>query len=1145
MNSENPRQNLDDSTEGHADPNASTCEPIGKLRDQIDVANESHGEQSKRVGKYKLLQKIGEGGMGVVWMAEQEEPVRRRVALKLIRASIADKQVIARFEAERQALAMMDHQNIAKVLDAGTTPQGAPFFVMELVNGIPISEYCDRNKLTPNERLELFVPVCRAVQHAHQKGVMHRDLKPSNVLVQMYDGEPVAKVIDFGLAKALQHQTKLTDKTMFTEFGQVVGTLQYMSPEQATMDALAVDTRTDIYSLGVMLYELLVGSTPVESYTVRNNTLLQVLDVIREKDPPKPSHRLSSSKESVKTVSDLRKIQPSRLKKILEGELDWIVMKCLEKDRTRRYATAGEFAQDIVNYLEGGTVLARPPSMVYQLRKFARKNTGLFVSLVTIGCVLLAGIGGTTFGLIKANQKTEEALEKNRIAVQKTSEAESERRRANTELERAVLNERLASENLEKAKIERAEREITSNHDLDRAFRLLDECSSKRGSWEWNYLMRRLDGPSSSLAIHQKGLWSAEFSPDGSKAVTASIDGTMCIWDIDSGLQKQVLAIPNITTSSGSQFSIRPWIFLLRQLGVFDQLGLQVPPIMRACFRPDGRRIASGSFSIKLTKLLPPTFDFRQSKGVVTQWDPVSGNAVSHYSKQVGIVMSVVYSPDGQRIASSTINPQNSFHVWDAGSLDTIHVFRGHRGTVHRVAFLGRQKLIVSVDSFGDMKLWRDETFKELKTIKAHGAPIIDVVSSPDGMSMATASQDGKIKIWSLPDCECVGELTGHLGAALGVDYSPDGKLLVSAGYDKTVRVWDPVDEELLITLRGHTDVVWTARFDERGEKILTSSFDNTARIWDGAKVSETEARATAELKGHRGKPNSIRLSPNEKYWATSSWDQTINVWSAETGKLEKSFDIFEAPAWGLEFKPDSSVLAAVSWDGSVAILDAEKKQVVKKLVGHTAAVHGVAFSQDGDRMVSAGFDGRAIIWDTSTWERISTCEGSIFPIYCAEFSKDGRFVYTGGTDRKVKLWNAKNGEFIRQLGEHKAVVHDLELDQEGRTLYSASWDNSIKSWSLDLQTGIGGLLNTIKAHHEPVNAIRLSPDGKILASASDDKTVRFWHPQTGVQVRKPVYHRGAVWGIAFTPDGKTLATNCWSTEVGTQLIPLEERNKN
>ena len=326
-----------------------------------------------QIGPYKLLQKIGEGGMGAVWMAQQEKPVKRRVALKLIKPELASDEFIARFEAERQALSMMDHPNIARVLDAGTSEQGEPYFVMELIKGVPINKYCDQNKLNIDERLELFVPVCKAVQHAHQKGVLHRDLKPNNVLVTLYDGKPVAKVIDFGLAKAIDHTHQLTDKTMFTEFGKVVGTLQYMSPEQAEMSALDVDTRTDIYSLGVMLYELLTGSPPLDRQTLGQNALLQVLALIRETEPPRPSDRLSSSGDLITGISEQRQIAPTRLRQILRGELDWVVMKALEKDRTRRYETASGFADDIERYLTNDPVLARPLQQVIEsVNSFAR-----------------------------------------------------------------------------------------------------------------------------------------------------------------------------------------------------------------------------------------------------------------------------------------------------------------------------------------------------------------------------------------------------------------------------------------------------------------------------------------------------------------------------------------------------------------------------------------------------------------------------------------------------------------------------------------------------------------------------------------------------------------------------------------------------
>jgi serine/threonine protein kinase len=326
-----------------------------------------------RVGPYKLLQQIGEGGMGTVWMAEQERPVRRMVALKIVKPGMDSAAVVARFEAERQALALMDHPNIAKVFDGGAADGGRPYFVMELVKGIPITRYCDENRLTPRERLELFVPVCQAVQHAHQKGIIHRDLKPSNVLVASYDGRPVPKVIDFGVAKATGQ--KLTEKTLFTGFGALVGTLEYMAPEQAEFNALDIDTRSDIYSLGVLLYELLTGSTPLTRQQLKEAALTETLRLIREKDPPKPSTRLTTS-DALPSISAQRRTEPAKLARLVRGELDWIVMKALEKDRARRYETANGLGRDVQRYLRHEPVEAGPPSHWYRLRTWARRNGG-------------------------------------------------------------------------------------------------------------------------------------------------------------------------------------------------------------------------------------------------------------------------------------------------------------------------------------------------------------------------------------------------------------------------------------------------------------------------------------------------------------------------------------------------------------------------------------------------------------------------------------------------------------------------------------------------------------------------------------------------------------------------------------------------
>jgi hypothetical protein len=411
-------------------------------------------------GRYKLLEQIGEGGMGTVWVAEQTQPVRRKVALKLIKAGMDSKSVLSRFEAERQALALMDHPHIAKVLDGGTTESGRPFFVMEYVKGVPFTQYCDDARLSIAERLALFVPVCQAVQHAHQKGIIHRDLKPSNILICLYDGQPVPKVIDFGLAKAM-HQP-LTEHTLYTAHGMMVGTPLYVSPEQAEFNNLDVDTRADIYSLGVILYELLTGTTPLEKQRFKQAAWQEMLRLIKEEEPPRPSARLSSS-GSLPSVAAQRQLEPVKLTKLVRGELDWIVMKCLEKDRSRRYETANGLARDIGRYLHDEPVDACPPSTGYRLRKFVRKHRAGLGMAAALAVLLLLGVAVSTWQAVRATRAEAAALA-SLAETEKARAAEAEQRQL---AEAAEQNARAAAEAEKKAKETAQTREAETRAVLD------------------------------------------------------------------------------------------------------------------------------------------------------------------------------------------------------------------------------------------------------------------------------------------------------------------------------------------------------------------------------------------------------------------------------------------------------------------------------------------------------------------------------------------------------------------------------------------------------------------------------------------------------------------------------------------------------
>ncbi len=395
------------------------------------LAADLAGAVGTRIGRYKLLQKIGEGGCGVVYMAEQEEPVRRRIALKVIKLGMDTKSVIARFEAERQALALMDHPNIARVLEAGATETGRPYFVMELVRGVKITEFCDVNHLDTRQRLKLFIQICHAIQHAHQKGIIHRDIKPSNILVTLHDGVPVPKVIDFGIAKATH--TPLTDKTLFTAYEQLIGTPAYMSPEQAEMSGLDIDTRSDIYSLGVLLYELLTGKTPFDAAELMKSGLDAMRRTLRETEPHRPSVRVHTLQGGELTATaQHRQVEPFRLVSLLSGDLDWIVMKALEKDRTRRYETANGLSMDVQRHLNHEPVVARPPSRRYRLEKLVRRNQGVFAAIGAVAVVLLAGLGTSTWLYLKTREGERQQSQLRQMAEQARDNEMKLRRQAET-----------------------------------------------------------------------------------------------------------------------------------------------------------------------------------------------------------------------------------------------------------------------------------------------------------------------------------------------------------------------------------------------------------------------------------------------------------------------------------------------------------------------------------------------------------------------------------------------------------------------------------------------------------------------------------------------------------------------------------------
>jgi WD40 repeat protein len=1077
-----------------------------KVVQQNDVGATIEGSASiegpgTRIGRYELLDLIGEGGMGLVYLAEQKEPVRRKVALKIIKPGMDSKQVVARFEAERQVLALLDHPNIAHVFDAGATAAGRPYFVMEYVKGLSITQYCDQNKLNIEQRIKLFRQVCEGVHHAHQKGIIHRDLKPSNILVSVHEDRVVPKIIDFGIAKATMQP--LTDKTVFTYQGQLLGTPEYMSPEQVDLATQDIDIRSDIYSLGVVLYELLAGVLPFERESLARLGFAEVQRTIREQEPASPSSRLSGLGEQAKAIAESRRTQVVPLARRLHRELEWIPLKAMRKDRCRRYRSAAELADDVQNYLDGNPLTAGPETAAYRVKKFVRRHAGSVATAALIAVTILLGLVISTAMYLRA----EDARQKEATARAQAEQATKKEAAARTEAEQAKEKETVARTQAKQAeKVAEEQRKLAEQRAEDyrrslyvnsiqlvdakyregntrRVRELLAACPNDLRGWEWNRLnyirdesIMTLTGTSGESTIPVLGkddcIYAAILNPDGKRIVSGHLDGTIRVWDSATGGK-------------------------LKEFHAHDQ------PLWTIAASFNGQYIFSGS-----------------SDKTIKVWDTENFEESKTLQGHEGPVFCIAVSPNTELIASLAWG-EKVLRVWDVRIGSELMTLGDRKSDLERIVFSPNGKRIISGDNAGDVRTWDVATGEELMAIHAYPDSVSCLAVNSDGSKIASFSDTDKmIKVW---DAQTGIQLASFHGGREQVieslAFSPDGKYIVS-GWGNHIKIWEIETGSELRTLRGHEGWLTSLAFTRDGKQIVSSSWDGTTKLWDVSRDHEATRLMVAQGALYS---ISIAFSPDANRMASNT-DGMVKVWDidacVELMTLHRSVTRPHRTG-STTFSPDGRLIGATIPGGTIKVWDAETSAEVITLRLPNQQVLDLTFSPDNKRLVTASmipvglYQAKGLIktWDIPNGKEIMALplEELLIP-YSVAFSPDGKNLVSG-----FHVVPNRQGGFVKEAGAVKV------------------WDASS-----------GTEVMTMTSQDGPVFCVAFSPDGKLIASGNHIVTAKVWDAATGAELVTLNGHDGAVFSIAFSPDGRRIITGSddktarvWDVATGAELLSL------
>ncbi len=1061
-----------------------------KLQIPLDLVGQT-------IDKYKLLQAIGEGGFGIVYMAQQVRPVQRKVALKVIKPGMDTRDALARFEAERQALALMEHPNISRVLDAGSTESGHPFFVMELVKGVPITEYCEKQHVPVRQRLTLFRTVCQAVQHAHSKGIIHRDLKPSNVMITLHDTVPVPKIIDFGISKALNQQ--LTEKTLFTRYGQMLGTPMYMSPEQAELSGLDIDIRSDVYSLGVLMYELLTGTPPFSAERLQTAAYAELIRIISEEDPPTPSSRLSSLSTSKKLSDGQCKVDYRQLSLQVRGDLDRIVMKALEKDRRRRYDTVNDLARDVQRYMNDEPVTAGSPTIAYRFRKFVRRNRALVTGVSAVLAALLLGLIVSTIGFVNAiaaNTRAESALLDEQ---EQRSRAEKEETKAKAALDREREQRERVENSLYFHRISRAQREQSVSN-LETAAMILDECPDNLRGWEWNYLTN----VSRANVLTLKGMSLPEistvFSPDGkyiaagcAKWLDRNCVGEVIVWNAQTG-------------------------------DVISQMEPQKGGVSELAFSPDGKRIATSN----------------GNGGGVAVWDVATGSQV--FAHASGSFNAIQYSPTEPVIAAA--GADGIVRLFDSKTGTLKKNLRGHTSSIHGLGFSPDGRMLASTCHSGELIVW--DAISGIVITEFEKSGNRHARFSPDGKLLVTCGYKGiygGIFVYKIG--ETISQIADHrtnFGVVTRIEFSPDSQTIVLNGHGGALRIWEPVSGHEVLATPAHRQRVDHASFSPDGRQVVSSGSDLLVKSFPVSPMPNISRLDSSFVDGFAFHPNGdVAVGGGFNVSSPSRGEQSVTVMRIDENSQPAMVQKFlGAKQWitSVDYNSDGSLLAAVGSEGRVCIWDSEsveipadKPLVIEKtrldIRAHSGAANSVAFGPTGTRLVSGGSDGKLSIVDVENGTVERQFGNHQSSINCVDFHPQLNVVVSASADKTLKVWDAASGTELQRLLDHNSEATQIMFSPDGQICASGDATGNVILWLVDSNGGpeIFSKIKTIHCHNDRITGISFSPDQSRLATIGNDGTAGVWDLATYQEAIRlsPLGQNSEFYSVAFSPDGNQL----------------------